>query len=167
MGPPRGNGQGRRRRGLTHRKELEAPLQPLERVDPHPHLPSGLPPLWNRSWKQGAAVAAWFAANPVIFPAPEDDSSWATRGVLGEELWTAKRRRDIPMALNAASAVYFAGAILSAYRRRLWPMMVCAGPSLLLKLWFIDRMTFYYEEHKEREEPAKEEAEAASTPSSK
>ena len=63
-------------------------------------------PFWNRSWKQGAAVAAWFAANPVIFPAPEDDSSWATRGVLGEELWTAKRRRDIPMALNAASAVF-------------------------------------------------------------
>ena len=59
--------------------------------------------------------------------------------------------------------------ILSAYRRRLWPTMVCAGPSLLLKLWFIDRMTFYYEEHKEREEPAKEEEddEAATTPSSK
>ena len=128
-------------------------------------------PLWNRSWKQGAAVAAWFAANPVIFPAPEDDSSWATRGVLGEELWTAERRRDIPMALNAASAVFFAGAILSAYRRRLWPMMACASPSLVLKMWFIDRMKFYYEEHKEREEPVmeeeEEEAEAATTPSSK
>ena len=36
-------------------------------------------PFWNRSWKQGALVAAWFAANPVIFSAPEDDSSWATR----------------------------------------------------------------------------------------
>ena len=122
-------------------------------------------PFWNRSWKQGAAVAAWFALNPVIFPAPEDDSSWATRSVLGEQLWTAKRRRDIPMALNAASAVFFAGAILSAYRRRLWPMMVCAGPSLLLKLWFCDRMTFYYEEHREREESA-EEAKVATTPSS-
>jgi hypothetical protein len=123
-------------------------------------------PFWNRSWKQGAAVAAWFAANPVIFPAPENDSSWATHGVLGEELWTAKRQRDNPMTLNAASAVFFAGAIPSAYRRRLWPMMVCAGPSLLLKLWFIDRMTFYYKEHKEREEPAKEEAATTTTSSS-
>ena len=69
------------------------------------------------------------------------------------------------MALNTASAVFFAGAILAAYRRRLWLMMVCAGPSLLLKMWFIDRMTFYYEEHKEREEPA-EEAKVATTPSS-
>jgi hypothetical protein len=38
-------------------------------------------PFWNRRWKQGVAVAAWFAANPLIFPAPEDDSSWATRSV--------------------------------------------------------------------------------------
>jgi hypothetical protein len=50
-------------------------------------------PFWNRSWKQGALVAACFAANPVIFSAPEDDSSWATRSVLGEQLWTVKRRR--------------------------------------------------------------------------
>jgi Family of unknown function (DUF6653) len=122
-------------------------------------------PFWNRSWKQGAAVAAWFAANPVIFPAPKDDSSWATRSVLGEQLWTAKRRRDFPMALNAASAVFFAGALLSAYRRRFWPMMFCAFPSLLLKLWFLDRMKFYYEQHRQREE-SPEVAEVATTPSS-
>ena len=123
-------------------------------------------PVWNRSWKQGVAVGAWFAANPVIFPPPENDSSWATRCVLGEQLWTAKRRRDFPMALNAASAVFYAGALLTAYRRRLWPMMFCASSSYLLKLWFLDRMTLYYEQHREREEPAKEEAEAATTPSS-
>ena len=70
------------------------------------------------------------------------------------------------MALNAASAFFFAGALLSAYRRRLWPLMLCAGPSLLLKLWFLDRMTFYYEKHRERKEPAKEEAEATTTPTS-
>src|SRR5829696_826503 len=27
-------------------------------------------PVWNRSWKQGAVVGAWFTANPVIFPHP-------------------------------------------------------------------------------------------------
>jgi hypothetical protein len=123
-------------------------------------------PVWNRSWKQGAVVGAWFTANPLIFPAPEDDSSWATRCVLGEQLWTAKRRRDFPMALNAASAVFYAGALLAAYKRRFWPMMFFGGTSYLLKLWFLDRMTFYYEEHREREEPPKEEAEAATTPSS-
>jgi hypothetical protein len=121
-------------------------------------------PVWNRSWKQGVAVGVWFTANPVIFPAPEDNSSWATRSVLGEQLWTSKRRRDFPMALNATSAVFFAGALLAAYRRRFWPMMFCGGLSYLLKLWFLDRMTFYYEEHREeRQEPA-EEAKVATTP---
>ena len=27
-------------------------------------------PVWNRSWKQGAIVGAWFTANPVIYPHP-------------------------------------------------------------------------------------------------
>ena len=122
-------------------------------------------PFWNHSWKQGVLVGAWFTANPFVFPAPEDDSSWVTRSVLGEQLWTAKWRRDFPMALNATSAVFFAGALLAAHRRRLWPMMFCGGSSYLLKMWFIDRMTFYYEEHRKREEPA-EEAEVATTPAS-
>jgi hypothetical protein len=123
-------------------------------------------PVWNRSWKQGVAVGAWFTANPVLFPPPEDDSSWATRCVLGEQLWTAKRRRDFPMALNSASAVFYAGALLAAYKRRLWPLMFFGGTSYLLKLWFLDRMTLYYEQHREREEPPKEEDKAATTTTS-
>ncbi len=122
-------------------------------------------PFWNRSWKQGAAVAAWFAANPFVFPAPKDDSSGATRSVLGEQLWTAERRRDLPMALNDASAAFFAGALLAAHRRRCWPMMFCGGSSYLLKMWFLDRMALYYDKHREREEPA-EEAEVATPPTS-
>ena len=122
-------------------------------------------PFWNHSWKQGVLVGAWFTANPFVFPAPEDDSSWVTRSVLGEQLWTAKWRRDFPMELTATSAVFFAGALVAAYRRRFWPMMFCGGSSYLLKMWFIDRMTFYYEEHRKREEPA-EEAEVATTPAS-
>jgi hypothetical protein len=110
-------------------------------------------------------VAAWFAANPFVFPAPKDDSSWATRSVLGEQLWTAERRRDLPMALNAASAVFFAGALLAAHGRRLWPMMFCGGSSYLLKMWFLDRMALYYDKYRQREDPA-EEAEVATTPTS-
>jgi hypothetical protein len=70
------------------------------------------------------------------------------------------------MALNAASAVFFAGALFAAYKRRLWPLMFFGGTTYLLKLWFLDRMTYYYEQHREREEPPKKEAEAATPPSS-
>src|ERR671921_2209152 len=41
-------------------------------------------PFWNRSWKQGAAVAAWFSLIPLLFPEPKEQQqqqSWATRGV--------------------------------------------------------------------------------------
>jgi hypothetical protein len=65
-------------------------------------------PFWNRSWKQGAAVAAWFTVNPVLFPEPESDESWMTRGVLGEELWTAERPRDLSMLLAVAAAPFSA-----------------------------------------------------------
>ncbi|CAA9466253.1 MAG: hypothetical protein AVDCRST_MAG28-4115 [uncultured Rubrobacteraceae bacterium] len=106
-------------------------------------------PFWYRSWKQGAAVAAWFAVNPVLFPEPESDESWATRGVLGEELWTAERPRDLSTALTGASAAFFASGLWSAYKRRFWPTMFFGGTAFLLKLWYIDRMTFYYEQHRE------------------
>jgi hypothetical protein len=106
-------------------------------------------PVWNRSWKQGAVVVAWFAANPILFPEPEGDESWATRGVLGEELWTAERPRDLSVLINAAMAAFFAGGLLATYRRRFWPMILGASAALLLKLWYIDRMVFYYEQHRD------------------
>ena len=64
------------------------------------------------------------------------------------------------MALSATSAVFYAGALLAAYKRRFWPMMFFESTSYLLKLWFLDRMTLYYEKHRERDEPPKEEAES-------
>ena len=36
-------------------------------------------PLWTRSWKHTSLVGAWLLINPVVFPAPKDDSAWATR----------------------------------------------------------------------------------------
>jgi hypothetical protein len=105
-------------------------------------------PFWNRNWKQGATIVTWFALNPVLFPEPESDESWTTRGVLGEELWRAERPRDLSTALTSASASFFAGGLWSAYKRRFWPTMFFAGTAFLLKLWYIDRMTFYYEQRR-------------------
>jgi hypothetical protein len=122
--------------------------------------PSVYVPVWNRSWKQGVAVVAWFIANPLLFPAPkgdESDESWATRGVLGEELWTTERPRELSILINTTSAACFAGGLFATYRRRSWPMVLFATVALLLKLWYIDRMTFYYEQHREREQ-SKEDA---------
>ena len=63
-------------------------------MEPVPQLPSLVyVPFWNRSWKQGAAVAAWLAVNSILFPEPKSDESWMMHGVLVEQLWAAERPR--------------------------------------------------------------------------
>jgi len=51
-------------------------------------------PLWTRSPRHAFIVGAWMLLNPVVFPKPEDDSAWATRAMLGEEMWIAQRPLD-------------------------------------------------------------------------
>ena len=96
-------------------KRHSNPLSVWTRILSHPLV---YVPFWNRSWKKGAGVAAWFAFDPVVFPEPEDDETWATRGVLGEEPRTAKRPRDLSTVLTDAPAAFFVGGLLSAYERR-------------------------------------------------
>jgi hypothetical protein len=103
-------------------------------------------PVWNRSWRQAVSVAAWFLLNPRLFPPPKDDSSWATRSVLGEQIWTRKTRADLPMWLNMLSALFFLIALYTAYTRRSWNLVTFGGFSLVFKLWFLQRMVVYYDE---------------------
>jgi hypothetical protein len=104
-------------------------------------------PVWNRSWRQAIPVGAWFLLNPRLFPPPKDASSWATRSVLGEQIWTSKPRADLPMLINIFSALFFLVALYSAYARRLWELITVGGLALMFKLWFLERMVAYYNEH--------------------
>jgi len=107
-------------------------------------------PVWNRSWRQAIFVGAWFLLNPRLFPPPRDDSSWATRSVLGEQMWTRRTRADLPMLMSAISALFFLPALYSAYARRLWRLVSFGGLSLAFKLWFLERMVAYYDERRTR-----------------
>ena len=104
-------------------------------------------PAWNRSWRQAVSVGAWFLLNPRLFPPPKDASSWATRSVLGEQIWTSKPRADLPMLINIFSALFFLVALYSAYARRLWSLITFGGFALSFKVWFLERMVVCYEEH--------------------
>ena len=107
-------------------------------------------PVWNRSWLQAVSVGAWLFVNPRLFPPPEEDSSWATRSVLGEQLWTRQPRADLPMAQTILSALLFVLALHSAYSHRLRRLVFFGSLALALKLWFLERMVGYYEEHLNR-----------------
>jgi hypothetical protein len=104
-------------------------------------------PVWNRSWRQAISIIAWFLLNPRLFPPPKDDSSWATRSVLGEQIWTRTTKyADLPMLINTLSALFFLLALYSAYARRLWKLISFGGFALMFKLWFLERMVAYYDE---------------------
>ena len=104
-------------------------------------------PAWNRSWRQAVSVGAWFLLNPRLFPPPQDNSSWATRSVLGEQIWTRKLRADVPMSISILSGLFFLVALYSAYARRLGRLVSFGGLALVLKLWFLKRMVAYYDEY--------------------
>ena len=90
-------------------------------------------------------VAIWMLANPVIFPKPASTgSSWATRVVLGEELWIQRRPHDAAMVVNLAAATAAVVAVAGGWRRS--PVAATAGVSvqmvLLLVYWKL--MADYY-----------------------
>jgi hypothetical protein len=109
-------------------------------------------PIWNRSWRQGVILGVWLIANPVVFPEPKDDKAWATRAMLGEEMWIAKRPLDRTMALNVGASAFGLGGVWGAYKRRLLPTAVCAVGQVALLLAYWREMVLYYERHRgERE----------------
>ena len=76
-------------------------------------------PFWTRSWRHAALVGAWLLLNPVVFPEPEDDSAWATRAMLGEEMWIAERPLDWAMAVNAAASVFGISGVVASLKGKL------------------------------------------------
>lgn len=102
-------------------------------------------PVWNRSARQGAAVAAWFALNAVLFPPPRDDSLYATRMVLGEERWLEERPVSGALAIDCVAGAALVVAIDRARRHRPWQMTIATLVSMSTLLWFWREMVRFYD----------------------
>ena len=80
----------------------------------------------------------WMIINPIITPPVTDDRAFATRAILGEELWIADpiERRDI-IALNAVSATCLSVAGITAWQRRPLAMAIALTASMaaILMTW--------------------------------
>jgi hypothetical protein len=108
-------------------------------------------PVGNRSVRQAVPVAGWFWVDPRLFPPPEDDSAWATRAVLGEELWTTSLPRyDVAMALTVLSGLSFAAALAAAFRRRPAQLAAFGAAAFALTMVYLDQMVTRYEQEKSR-----------------
>jgi hypothetical protein len=98
-------------------------------------------------------VCAWTAVNPRAFPPPRTLDHWASKGVLGETHWAARKEVPIPVrhrvAPNVLSAISALGVPFIARGlvvRNGW--MVCFGLAVEVagKTWFIDRMAVLYDD---------------------
>ena len=104
-----------------------------------------LVPLWRRSWRDAAWVAAWFGLNPVVFPAPSDRSAWSTRAMLGEEQWIVDRPRDAALLVNVSAGVALATAMVTAWRRRLLPAAIATTVAMTVTLGYWALMVRYFD----------------------
>ena len=102
-------------------------------------------PVWTRKWTHAAPVLAWMIANAVVFPKPEHERAWATRAVLGEELWIVERPRDAAMAVDAGSAALLAAALTAARKRRLAPALAATAGAMALIMVYWKQMADYYD----------------------
>ena len=95
----------------------------------------------------GILVILWYTINPRTFQKPKDAHHYLTRGVLGEKIWTEDRRTDsIASILTFAMVPFFLLSIAAAYLQLFWPTLFFAVVPYLLKLRFIDRMVFLYDQ---------------------
>lgn len=115
--------------------------------------------IWTRAWigwwslVPVAAVAVWTMVNPRVFPPPRTVSSWASKSVLGEKYWSARKEVPIPRRHTVAPLVLSA---VSAAGVPFWvwgmvvldPWITAFGLAVQMggKLWFLDRMALLYDE---------------------
>ncbi len=108
--------------------------------------PLVLVPVWTRRRRDAALVGAWLAVNPVVFPKPANDRAWATRAILGEELWTS-RRMDTAKGITVATSLSAAVAVVSSVRRRLTPAVAACAVQMALTLVYWEMMARYWDRH--------------------
>jgi hypothetical protein len=118
--------------------------------------------IWSRKWLGRrsliplAVSSAWLFVNPLFFGPPRSTRNWASKGVLGERIWTERERSELPDQFNSQAPVVaslyqtigmaplvYGLAALKATPTVLGVLIVQGG-----KLWYIDRMVLLFDEMK-------------------
>jgi hypothetical protein len=110
--------------------------------------PLVLLPVWTRRRSHALIVATWFALNPVIFPTVSNERPWATRAMLGEELWISRRPRDSATALSVVTSLVAVVALVAAHRHRVIPAAAAVAIQMALTLLYWRQMVRYLENHR-------------------
>ncbi|WP_420409052.1 DUF6653 family protein [Hoeflea sp.] len=111
--------------------------------------------IWSRVWIGWwcllpiAALIIWTFVNPRAFAPPSHLDDWASRAVLGERYWLARKDRPIPahharaaLILSALSALSLIPAVYGLWALNPWAAFLGAALASVFKLWFCDRMAW-------------------------
>ncbi|WP_101294089.1 DUF6653 family protein [Halegenticoccus soli] len=106
--------------------------------------------VYARKWPLLGLTILYLAVNPVLFPAPEEESGdWMYRGVKAEQLWISEGRSvmgfGFPQVLNVAAVPVFLYGLYAAYRRKPVTTVACTVATMALKLWFVNELIRYRE----------------------
>ena len=121
--------------------------------------------IWSREWIGWWSLAAvalalvFMMVNPLLSPPPRSTRNWASKGVLGERIWSDRGKVELPPQFrdsgvtNATYAFQLAGLAIMAYGLvELDLLAVVAGllVTQAAKAWFIDRMVLLFDDMKAR-----------------
>jgi hypothetical protein len=125
-------------------------------------LPMIILSVWSRDWIGWWCLVpivlsnVWLMVNPLFFSPPTSTRSWASRGVLGERVWTEGDRTTFPAQFSASvlgiiQALQGIGLIALVYGVVvLDPIVTVTGLLLtqVAKCWYIDRMVLLFDDVK-------------------
>jgi uncharacterized protein DUF6653 len=110
--------------------------------------PLVLVPVWTRRRSHAVLIGAWLAVNPILFTKVTDERNWATRAMLGEELWITRRPKDAATALSVVTSIVAVIALIAARRHRLIPAATASAVQMALTLVYWEQMVQYLDSHR-------------------
>jgi len=125
-------------------------------------LPMLVLSIWSRDWigllflVPLALSLVWLFVNPLFFAPPSSTRNWASKGVLGERIWSERKRSELPpqfdsRAPGVAQIVQLIGIVPLVYGLIDLDAVAAATGVLIVqagKLWYIDRMGLLFDELK-------------------
>ncbi|WP_440765419.1 DUF6653 family protein [Natronorubrum sp. DTA7] len=102
--------------------------------------------LYRRNRPLLIGTLLFVAVNPLAFPSPETDDAWATRVVLGEQVWIERGLRPSShRRFTLVCVPVFLFTLRSAAKRHPLRTGLGAIASVVVMLLFFDRMARLYE----------------------
>ncbi len=117
--------------------------------------------IWSREWLGwwsliliGLTVFwAWY--NPRAFPSPRHTDNWASKGTFGERIFLERRNTDIAyhhkkaaQFLAGLSAIGVPILFFGLWKLDFWAVVCGNLMTVFPKVWFVDRMVWIFEDHK-------------------